>query len=579
MMEISIKPVGAGRQGKMRISAGLIETLAVAAVGAALSLLHKGFVFGIENNIFHLPIVASLYDEPQYHDDMFIQSLRHYSSGVWLLLGGFDKHFGHVQALFFVLAFLSRWLCFVGFLCCASLLGIVDRRDKIIFSLILCFVSFMNVVSFAGSGGLFLNYFTHSEIANGTVLLAIYFAAKGRFSAATAMCGVTFFINAFVAFWLVPILGLVALSLLMERKATPGEIIGRTLVGLLPCVPFVIPVFVNIVSNPDFGKSIDFDFATYLREYFPGHVLIETIPMPGLIALFALILLGAVAFYWLGRGARQLQAAYCGVILLYAAGIVVPFFASAPVILNLHLLRSSAVIHLLAALAVVALATNWLRDDREPVFLLGSLLVVSLSWGGFGFCFAILIILSSHFSQTVQQSKVFSRQSLSYGILALVVGILWPLSTWQNVRFNQLFAETVAEWTAVADWARDSTSTTAIFLVPNRPEGNGTAEPPASDLALSITVVFEFLSHRRIWVDHKRGAAVMWTPSYYRVWRTRLNEVEALNSLDQRLTYARRHGIGYVIDRCHSALPVEEGVFRTARLCVFPVAAAAVSAQ
>jgi hypothetical protein len=58
-----------------------------------------------------------------------------------------------------------------------------------------------------------------------------------------------------------------------------------------------------------------------------------------------------------------------------------------------------------------------------------------------------------------------------------------------------------------------------------------------------------------------------------------LNEVEALNSLDQRLTYARRHGIGYVIDRCHSALPVEEGVFRTARLCVFPVAAAAVSAQ
>src|SRR6185437_3238014 len=100
MTEISIEPVGAGRQGTMRISAGLIETLAVAAVGAALSLLHKGFVFGIENNIFHLPIVASLYDEPQYHDDMFIQSLRHYSSGVWLLLGGFEKHFGHVQALF-----------------------------------------------------------------------------------------------------------------------------------------------------------------------------------------------------------------------------------------------------------------------------------------------------------------------------------------------------------------------------------------------------------------------------------------------------------------------------------------------
>lgn len=567
MTDISIKPEIADHPRALDIPAALVETLAVAALGAALSLLHTGFVFGIENNVFHLPIVAALYDEPQYRDDLFIQSLRHFSSGIWLLLGGFEKHFGHSQALFFALACLSRWLCFIGFLCCASLLGVVDRRDKIVFSLTLCFVSFMDGVSFAGTGGLFLNYFTHSEIANGTVLLAIYFASKGRFSAATAMCGVTFFINAFVAFWLIPILGFVALGFLTERQTTLAEITRQVLIGLVPSVLFAIPVLGNIAFNPEFGKPIDFNFTNYLREYFAGHVLIGSIPALGIFCLAAVTLLGGIAFYWLGASARQLRAAYCGGILLYAAGIVVPFFISSPLILNLHLLRSSTVIHLLAALAVVALATNWLRRDREPIFLAGCLLVMSLTYGGFGFCFAIPIILGAHL---VQPTPSGAPRILGYATLVLTAGILWPVSTWRNIQINRLFAESSLEWAAVADWARNSTAPTATFLVPNNSQDVGAPSP--SDLVLSGTVTFEFLSHRRIWVDQKRGAAVMWLPSYYKVWRTRLAEVEALNSLDERLAYAVRHDIDYVIDRCGSASPSGEGVFRTARLCVFPAA-------
>jgi heme exporter protein D len=237
------------------------------------------------------------------------------------LLGNFEKHFGHTQSLFFALTYFSRLLCFVGFLCCASLLGIVDRRDKIVFGLIVCFISFLDGDSYAGTGGLFLNYFTHSEIANGTVLLAIYFAAKNRFAAATAMCGVTFFINAFVAFWLVPLLACVAASLLWERKATLAGIARQTLAGLLPCVLLAIPVLSNIASNPEFGKPLDFDFVSYLHQYFAGHVLIGSISTLSMFGLAAVTLLGAVSLYWFGAGARELQAAYCGAILLYAIGI------------------------------------------------------------------------------------------------------------------------------------------------------------------------------------------------------------------------------------------------------------------
>jgi hypothetical protein len=548
-----------------------IETLVLAAIASALSLLHTGFVFGIENNAFHLPIVAGLYDEPQFHDDAFIQSLHHFSSGVWLLLSNFEKHFGHTESLFFVLTYLSRLVCFVGFLCCASLLGIVDRRDKIVLSLILCFISFLQRDSYAGAGGLFLNYFTHSEIANGTVLLAIYFAAKCRFAAATVMVGVTFFVNAFIAFWLVPPLAFIAVSHLRERKATVAGICSQTLAGLLPCVLLAIPILSNIASNPEFGRPIDFDFVSYLHEYFAEHVLIGSIPILSIFGLAAVTLLGGVTLYWFGTSARELQAAYCGAILLYSMGIAVPFFTSSPVVLNLHLLRSSTIIHLLAGLAAAGLATNWLRRDEEPTFLPGCLLVLSLSVGNLAFSVCILIILSVYFTQARQQSGVFSRRVLGYLVLAVVLAIVWPLSIWQNIRFNRLFAESIAEWRDVGVWARNSTPSTAMFVVPARPRGSGTSEPAPSDLALSRTAIFEFISHRRVWVDYKRGAAVMWMPSYYQTWRTRLTEVEALSSLDERVAYAGRNGIDYVVDLCSTVPSQSDAVFRTERLCVFPV--------
>jgi hypothetical protein len=62
----------------------------------------------------------------------------------------------------------------------------------------------------------------------------------------------------------------------------------------------------------------------------------------------------------------------------------------------------------------------------------------------------------------------------------------------------------------------------------------------------------------------------MWMPSYHQTWRTRLTEVEALSSLDERIGYAGRNGIDYVVDRCNSASKQGDSVFRTERLCVFP---------
>jgi hypothetical protein len=46
--------------------------------------------------------------------------------------------------------------------------------------------------SSAGVGGLFISYFTHSEVANATILLSIWCAARGRYTEALAFNGATF---------------------------------------------------------------------------------------------------------------------------------------------------------------------------------------------------------------------------------------------------------------------------------------------------------------------------------------------------------------------------------------------------
>ncbi|MFM9587733.1 hypothetical protein, partial [Streptomyces caniscabiei] len=76
----------------------------------------------------------------------------------------------------------------------------------------------------AGDGGLFVNYFTHSEIANGTILLAFYFAMRARLDLALAMLGATFFINVFMAAWICAPLAAIAATHLGTPAGEPRRL-------------------------------------------------------------------------------------------------------------------------------------------------------------------------------------------------------------------------------------------------------------------------------------------------------------------------------------------------------------------
>ena len=66
---------------------------------------------------------------------------------------------------------------------------------------------------------------------------------------------------------------------------------------------------------------------------------------------------------------------------------------------------------------------------------------------------------------------------------------------------------------------------------------------------------FQIFSHRRLWVDWKRGAAAMWMPSYYSEWVQRMSEVGGLKTSAARLDYACAHHIDYILEKI-AATPV-----------------------
>ncbi len=334
---------------------------AVAILGAALSLLTTGFVFGTKNNLFHLPIVGMLFDEPQFRHDAFIQSLRFYAAGPFLLLQGADRYVDPAT-LFAALDALSRLIAFTGFLACATLLGITSRRDRLIFTVLIAFSRILAGSSYAGDGGLFINYFTHAEFANGTSLLALVCAVRARIVAAFALNGLVFFCSDFVAVWNAVPLALLFASQVFGRKIGLVQLLGRGAVGIGIFAVLAAPVVLAVTASPDFGQPTGFDYRTYLDQFWPFHFLFNSIPLNQKLGLLALIMTGSAALMAIGNSARPFLLAFGGYILVYAIGIALPVITDNATLLNLHLLQSGSAIHLLTALATCALATRLMRS-------------------------------------------------------------------------------------------------------------------------------------------------------------------------------------------------------------------------
>ena len=425
--------------------------------------------------------------------------------------------------------------------------------------------------SYSGDGGLFINYFTHAEFANGTSLLALYCAARARIVAAFAFNGLAFFCSDFVAAWNAVPLALLFASQVYDRKISLVRLLGCGAVGIGIFAVLAAPVLLAVIASPDFGRPIGFDYRVYLDQFWPFHFLFSSIPLTQKLGLLALIITGSAALMAIGDSARPFLLAFGGYILVYAIGIALPRITDNATLLNLHLLQSGSAIHLLTALATCALATRLMRStDPMESRLFGPVLILMLCIGKLAAALSgalIVLYLMSGLKRFAAGSAAWRTPLFRYALLILPLAV-WPYLIWKQHQTNNSLNGEIAQWMAVGRWARANTAPTAVFLIPTSDFRAAAIQPVQTDPGVQEYEIFEYVSHRRVWVDFVRGAAVLWSPSYYPTWRQRLPEVLQLRSLSQKLSYAASHDIDYVVSGCRDAEPTAS-VFQFRRLCVY----------
>ena len=553
----------AGRSaGGWRLSSALARVSPVFMLlpATVLTFLCTGYLPITDNNIYHLPILLGTYDLPQFADDPFIQSLRHFSSGFWIVFAGIGRV---VEPK----AFLAGWLVLthLAFLAAglhlARSLGCERRATLNVFVLLLA-VAAPVLGTTVGGGGILLAYFTHSELANASLLLGFSYALRGRYGHAAVATALTFFLNAFMAIWMIPSLAFLAVYQCAAGIVSPRRLIVEGLAGSAVGAVFLLPPLANFLSNPQPAAPVVFSYGTFLREFFPPHFFIETNSRLELASLAgAIVTVGFVASGLAGRS-RPFLMLVAGACALLLVGIVVPFVTEAPLVLNMHLIRGAVMIVMLAAIGLVHQAARWLVEpDTELQRTLGLMLAGTLFAGGMTFLLAVPI-LALH-ALLVRQGKSgggagMLRRRIGYAFLAAML-LTVPVRLSMTFKGTGELGAISDQWERIGLWSRQHTPAQAVFLI--------LPDTERQQAALG----FQYASQRSQRFSEKYGAAVMWSLSYYPLWKRYGVPLWSVVTPAQKMSYAQDARADYLGTECDPSLG--SPAHRDGDMCVYAIPA------
>lgn len=574
-------------------------------MATALSMLATGFAFGVANNAFHIPYVLRYGELAQFRSDALYHSLDQFASLVWPLIRMLSNE-GNIEKVFLGAALLSRLLAFIALSWFFRANG-AGRGAALGLSLLTAAAcAWLHDSSLLGSHGMFIGYFSHTEVTWGPLLAALVAAQRGRLPLAAAFAGLVFSINAFVGVWLAAIIGCTVLADPQQRRDWK-TLAWAMLAFLLLCSP----VLAWVASDLDKGRAPAFSYIDYIRTYYSKHFLIEAEKPQEILTVLLLAWCG-FAVAKLQRQARFWMAALAGCVLLLLVGTVLPYVLNQRFVFNLHLLRSDGVLQFIAAGLAIAAAVPLLIDAQaaraqrllallalcfllSPPLRWSSALICALAFTALAYLrtdgrgaaarhqdlVAILVCIAA---LAIDAGASAFSPSLPLRWVAILGGaaMLWSGKGSARMRtlvlvgawgvFVALSVFTEVKWRAVAQqkeaqaqqpvyemmrWVRSS-ALQGSFLFP--------VDLPHR----SVFESFQLLALRPVWVDWKQGAAVMWAPSFHAQWMPRYLEVSRLHTAAELAAYAADKRIPWLV------LPADMGTCPATTAQVFRNAGAAV---
>jgi hypothetical protein len=568
-------------------------------IGATLaSMAATGFRFGVNNNVFHIPYVLDYASLPQFRDDPIYRSLDKFVSLVWPALRLVSTE-ANVRIVFLISLMLGRLAALAALLCFFRLNGLAGRWALLAAMAVVSATPWLTQLSVIGGHGLFIGYFSHSELSWAPLLGALLAVQHRRLVLAGLFCGITFCLNFFVGIWL---LAAIAAPVLVSVRGCPipaflsrlapiapvsPAMIGRALlVFLVTASPVIIWVASTLVAT---RNAPPFDYAEYLRLYFPDHSLIDAAPGTEILELL-LVLAGYILAALLSQGRRFWMLVLAGWSLLFIAGAAGPYLVDSKLLYNLNAIRSAGLMQFIGFALVILAAGRAVADGRSngwerlvgclilaeliqpnrEVFqlltidvALGALLIGRHRWPRLsapllatGYLTCVVLILVAQFASATGWS---SNAVLRLLLLAALGASVMLAST--GYRGRKLLPMLLIAGLAVLNvatlvkWREDSEAQRSVIERPFRQTVDwirksalkGPFLVPVDADHRDLFDDFQLLALRPVWVDWKQGAVVMWEPSLYARWAGRYQAVNELGDAGQFLDYAAANAIPYVV--------------------------------
>lgn len=554
---------------------------ALVAVATGLSLERTGMLFGVGNNVFHIAYVLDLASLPTFANDAFYQTLQKFTSVLWPIVRLIANE-GNVETVFMAGLVLSRVATMTALMWALRAGGVVSPLAQAAGMVVLALTPWLVGATQTGGHGLFVAYFEHSEVTWGPLLVALLALNAGRLRLAAAMAALVFSLNAFVGMWLLLIMGFVVL---LARAWLPwSRYLKAGLLFAILALPVTVWIAVSIRH-----ATVDFNYVDYVRSYYPDHFFLPADALHDVIVLAMLVSAGLLASS-LGNATRFWWSVLGGAALLFVAGVVLSPWIHQRFFFNLHLLRADGILQFASILlAVMAFCRTWVEGSRSASALGGMGLIFLLTGLGepvslalSGLCLAVLVwerFGASRWPSATWVHRIRLLAPWAIVSLALVLeGLKLPFDTLTAMRWLGLCALALASWQTpgrVAHWAVPVAVVSVVaatFLIWSAPDkhvrdlaGYGVTEdfialtdwsrqttPADSVFLLPIGRDFDYFqlyARRKVWVDWKQGAAVMWEPRFHAQWSQRYEQVRSLRSPEDFVGFAANNGIAFVVLR------------------------------